>query len=72
MGKFAFFDNERGMQEMENKFVEMFNMGQMSIQYLDTNPTLDNSDNNSISVSVSFENKEIFENAIKLSKLEEK
>ncbi len=27
VGKFAFFDNERGMQEMENKFVEMFNMG---------------------------------------------
>lgn len=44
----------------------------MSIKYLETDSQADNEDNNSISVSVSFENKEIFENAIKLSKLEEK
>jgi len=69
VGKFKGL-NEKGVQEMENKLQTMFNMGQMSINYLEPNSP-DNEINNSISVSVSFENKEIFENAIKLSKLEE-
>ena len=71
IGKFTGL-GESEMQEIENKFQTMFAMGQMGINYLESNPQADIEGNTSISVSVSFENKEIFENAIKLSKLEEK
>lgn len=71
IGKFSGV-GESEMQEIEDKFQTMFAMGQMGINYLETNPQADIEGNTSISVSVSFENKEIFENAIKLSKLEEK